>query len=737
MPMDRFFIAPYDKNSGLRNDLKPWLIPDEAFSRLMNAYVFRGRVRKRFGSRWMGPTQLNSRFRMSLVPAGLIVTTPQNIAVGQIFSIGADIFTVTNITPPYPVPLLSTSAVTADLTAANQVTFSAIAGTVYWYPALPVMGLVSFETSSINNEPVIGFDKRYAYQFTAGAWERLANGSSVWTGSDSQFFWGTSYPGANAFDYVLFVTNFDEADPNFMRTLDLATLTWTNYRPQISATGPIFMDTARILVPFKNRLLAFNIWQNEGGVPRHYPFRMRFSQRGSAFPVGTAWRQDIPGKGGGLDCPANEAIITVEFVKDRLIVFLERSTWEIVYNGNQINPFAWQQINTELGAESTFSIVPFDKVALGIGNVGIVACNGSNVERIDNSIPDEVFAIHNDNGGVERVAGIRDYFVEMVYWTFPAVEASSEFPFPRAVLVYNYKTGTWAINRDSITAFGYFQPQTGITWDSTTVTWDDVITWDSGQQQALARLIVAGNQEGFVFIIDPDTTVNASVIQITNISIGAGGVITITAIDHNLIIGDFIYLTGIVGSGDMTDLNNTIQKVISISDRNTFQFVDADIAAGTYAGGGTFALVSEITMKTKEFNFYAGQARNVSVNKVDFQVDATTYGEITLDYLVSTSDESMVLESESMTGTGAIVGTNVLETSPYPSVPLEATASRLVHPIYFQADGEFIQLEFRMSDEQMQRVIEVEPGVFSGPTFEDFQLHSMCFFAQPTSSRMQ
>lgn len=660
MPMDRFFIAPYDKESGLRQDLKPWLIPDQAFSRLINAYVFRGRVRKRFGSQWMGSTQLNSRFRVALVPAVLVVTTPQNVAVGQIFSIGADVFTVTSITPPYPVNLLSTSAVTAQLTAANQVTFSAIAGTVYWYPALPVMGLPSFETGSVNNEPVIGFDTRFAYQFIAGGWERLANeamaGDASWTGSDSQFFWATSYPGANAFDHILFVTNFNELEPNFMRTLTLATLTWASFRPRVSLLNlvpvppvlDIFLDSARILVPFKNRMLAFNTWESESSdgilfTQQHYPFRMRYSAVGSALFV-DAWRQDIPGQGSGLDCPTNEGIVTVEFIKDRLVVFLERSTWEIVYTGNQINPFAWQQINTELGAESTFSIVPFDKVALGIGNVGIVACNGSNVERIDNSIPDEVFAIHNDNGGIERVAGIRDYFVEMVYWTFPAVDASSEFPFPRAVLVYNYKTNTWAINRDSITAFGYFQSQTGVTWDSTTVTWDDSVTWDSGQLQPRARQVIAGNQEGFVFIIDPGTTTNASVIQITNSSIGAGGVVTITAIDHNLLGEEYIYITGVTGTGDTLLLNNTIQKVIAVIDRNNFTFVDARMVAGTYTGGATFALVSEITFKTKEFNFYVNQARNVSVSKVDFQVDATDFGQITVDYLVSTSRESMVIE---------------------------------------------------------------------------------------------
>ena len=66
MAMDRFFIAPFDKDSGLQTNYKPFLIPDEAFAQLTNAYVFRGRVRKRFGSRWMGDSQLLTRFRMSI-----------------------------------------------------------------------------------------------------------------------------------------------------------------------------------------------------------------------------------------------------------------------------------------------------------------------------------------------------------------------------------------------------------------------------------------------------------------------------------------------------------------------------------------------------------------------------------------------------------------------------------------------------------------------------------------------
>ena len=52
MAFDRFFIGPLQ--TGLQQNLRPFLIADDAFDLLQNAYVFRGRVRKRFGSRLMG-----------------------------------------------------------------------------------------------------------------------------------------------------------------------------------------------------------------------------------------------------------------------------------------------------------------------------------------------------------------------------------------------------------------------------------------------------------------------------------------------------------------------------------------------------------------------------------------------------------------------------------------------------------------------------------------------------------
>ena len=86
-----------------------------------------------------------------------------------------------------------------------------------------------------------------------------------------------------------------------------------------------------------------------------------------------------------------------------------------------------------------------------------------NVQRIDEKIPYEIFNVNNANNGVERVAGIRDYYNELVYWSYNSidVDTGSNDKYPNKVLVYNYKENTWAFNDDSITAFGNYQLQQG------------------------------------------------------------------------------------------------------------------------------------------------------------------------------------------------------------------------------------------------------------------------------------
>ena len=182
MAYDRFLIAPLDE--GIVTDVKPWLIPDNAFARLYNAYVYRGRVRKRFGSYSMNPTvgvdvaQQYSRLRIAL-PGGKLVgetdgagnaagTVPGAIfKVGQMFSIGDTFYTVN--TAGAPANMLKTDATTTatynTTTGAYVFAGAPINTQIYFYPAEPVMGITLYEVPPVNAEPTIAFDTQFAYQY--------------------------------------------------------------------------------------------------------------------------------------------------------------------------------------------------------------------------------------------------------------------------------------------------------------------------------------------------------------------------------------------------------------------------------------------------------------------------------------------------------------------------------------------------------------------------------------------
>ena len=50
--MPKLFIGPYE--AGLQKDLEPWMLPNDAFPVLEDAYVWRGRVKKKEAYSFVG-----------------------------------------------------------------------------------------------------------------------------------------------------------------------------------------------------------------------------------------------------------------------------------------------------------------------------------------------------------------------------------------------------------------------------------------------------------------------------------------------------------------------------------------------------------------------------------------------------------------------------------------------------------------------------------------------------------
>lgn len=674
MTLQPITVIGYDNQGGLQKKNKPFLNPDTAFDRLENAYAWRQQVKKREGLRLLGRLErLLSAESLGNTPAG----PPNTITF-------ADIFTTLGITGENPTLEPGTLVITvaapdtatftdqgdgtfavtgAGVAAGSYVNYTtgevvlqftalvggaAITANLGYYPGLPVMGIPSREIAAINDEQTIWFDTKYAYIWNGTSFQEFITGTT-WDGTDSDFFWSTNYRGVNPQDRLFFTTNFVNTVANPMRYTDGTT--WTTFAPAVDAAN--FLFQARILIPYFGRLLALNVWEGATVAGSVNIFnRCRFSQIGS--PVAAdAWRSDQFGKGGFLDAPTNEQIISATFLNNTLIVFFEQTTWQLRYVGEYGLPFIWERIASDLGSESTFSTVLFNANIMAVGNRAIVAADANSVTRIDLDIPDQVFYFQNQNNGVKRVHGIRNYQKELVYWCYAdsTTESSPGDPtiFPNRVLLYNYRNNTWAIFRDNVTAFGTFQSSMDVTWDSQTVYWDDEdVVWDDFDTQSRFPLIVSGNQEGYVHYYQYSGPQGFGIIPITeqpslyisNVTFSSN-LLSLTIPNHNLTTGELILITGLMFADDTTnlpvatDLNDLIYRVTS-TDPNTvvlarwdfetegyytnFSFTP-DLTSNHYIGGGQAALLQNIAVQTKDFNPFQTQGMQAKISYIDFLMD--------------------------------------------------------------------------------------------------------------------
>lgn len=762
MAQDRFFIVPMDQ--GLQLNAKPWLILDQAFAKLENVYPFRGRIRKRWGSEYMGSLgQRSSRARINIGTTAAVtgnfgpaVVGPAGTiyAKGQFFSVGSTLFTVIDDTPG-PQAMLSTGTATAtfdvatgSLTITGNNTNPSTA--IFFYPAKPIMGIGQYYNGTQNTWPSYAFDTQFAYTWNGTAWVRSGTGTSPrWQGDNLDFFTISNWIGTTLGDTAMFVSNFNYTDgipavtdDPIWYTTDGSTWTavtgangwYTEPNGGAVQTGP-FIATAKFIIPYKGRLVLLYPVINDGsaapGVNTALKATAQWSFIGTPFAVNSwyiANQTDSSGniaQGAGFATAATEEeIISYGFIKDRLIVFFSLSVWELAFTGSQQDPFVWQKLNTELGSESKNSSVPFDREILTVGSTGIHACNGSNVQRIDQMIPDTIFDIKDRNDSPLRVCGIRDYSTECVYWAYPsAFQEDETFVYPNRILLYNYRNPGWAMLVDSVTAFGYWQQSNNTTWaDLSGLTWQSWNTpWGSGRDQSSFRQIIAGNQEGYIFVVRPDINRNAGVLQITDIT-NTNGILELTVFDHNLEPDEYILIENTQG---ITGINFTIYKVWRVQDKDTL-FVYAPTAVGTYTGGGTIARVSNIAIDTKQWNPYDKVGRNVYISKIDFGVTNSLTGQVTVDSFPSSSEVSTL--NNAIPGT--LVCSGVLETSPYPIqfAPLEQYQELLWHPLYLQIEGENIQIRMYMNDTQMRN-----PNI----SLADFELQGMILTCQPTSNRLQ
>lgn len=656
MTATSFLIGPI--KDGLRKDVKPYATPEDSFEVMTNAYQWRGRIVRRMGYTLLGNLS-NGTPVMGLATQEEFAINAQNLMAFDTtnsYQYNGTIFVKT--------PFFRGNGTSADAVwsgSDSQFFWTTNYSGAFW-ATNSKSGLHAYRIDNFTNQAGFGLaatvdvtapgnnfvvgDFVYFLHVTGAGFENnLAYGVVSVAGNPT--FTVTSLIDDAAFAFVngnpttgmVLSSTASKTGEDGIRYFGdlsyngLATHTsWANYNPPVDPDNAL--TGALLIFPYRGYLVFLNTTEgNEAGVFNHGN-RARWTQIGTPYysnPVPAtpslqgvdpkAARDDLFGRGGANDAPTNEVIVAAGFIRDILVVYFERSTWRLRFVNNAQNPFVWERVNIELGADCTFSALPFDKGLMAIGNRGIVISDGNDTVRFDEKIPDDIFTIRQNNNGFQRVQSIRTFRTKLNFWTFPNSQIDPDGIYPDSVLVFNYETKNWSFFDDCFTCFGYFYPTStiGTRWIDLPEPWptyDSLSASDSITQKGI-ETVVAGNQQGFVFKLEQTTSRNDPSLNIANI---VGSLVTIN--DHNLQDGYWIRITGVTGTtnADGTSLNNRNYKV-SLTTQNTFNINEFTPIDGGNAVGASY------TYNIAWLPILAGSVQ-INVGAIEFK-DANLNGVLT------------------------------------------------------------------------------------------------------------
>ncbi len=755
-------------STGLVQSRENFLLPDDAYPTLQNAYVWRERILRKQGYQLLGRLQRNETGSLGSTGGGgnfsgniisILGLEPTSSLVPGGFSATIGGVTVTEPSPPNGTLLLNGSPApigsfiiwaTGQIGIVSGVASTVINASVNYYPNLPVMGIRTRELKNSETDQTIFFDQVYAYIFVGSAFQEWIPGTT-WNAHNgdvtaTDFFWSTNYwvsstPIFGTVNRKLFwVTNntgqFGSPDP--IRVTDGTT--WVDFVPptfgQIDATN--FLVQCLSFLPFRGRLVAFNTWEGAAlSGSLNYSNRIRWSTIGNPFipyaagpPATGSWRDDIRGQGGFLDIPTSEDIISVGFVRDNLVIYCERSTWQLRYTGRSIAPFQIERVNSELGGEGPFSAIQFDTSLVGIGDKGVVECDSYKSERIDIKIPDFVFEFSTNNDANFRVHGVRNFIKRLAFWTVPlqaqydARIPSADRVYPNTRLLYNYENDSWALFNDSLTTLGTYQPQSTRTWLNTNLPWIQCnFSW-VGSLPAGIPAIVAGNQQGFVEYLDQQT-VNDVSLYISAITANTTNPTVVTCPYHNMNEGFVIGISGIPIGTPFANLNGGIFSIVlgdnaGLDPTNKFRLFlydpvsqqfntsQLDVPSGSYIGGGLINIRENFSIISKKFNFL-DEGQSIQMGYLDILMDATEPGQpgaislnVYLDY--NDYDASNTLPENEINNGGAFGVPDTFFNSIIPTTASNLNTkggSKFWQRVYCPTRANFLTLQYLFSNAQM------------------------------------
>lgn len=433
--------------TGLDSEVKPWLLPVDAFQSILNGYIHDGVTYKRAGMQEFGEL-VHYETRVVDIVAG-----PGNIAILQLFAPGTLIagtrvqlngatggsfgslngieYTISIIIGPF-VQLFAPDGTTLLMPGGVYTLNSA---TLSIFPELPVMGLRTFVNPG-NERLLLAMDTRRVCLFdaTINAFQPL-DLADVFTGDNTNFFASATYGRTGAFSTpaIFFTNNLDN-----IRYYQSG-LTTTALVPDANPTGAaVTIQTCRFMFSIKTRLLLLDTLENG----TRFGQRMRWCRAGNPADTGSNWDQVVPGNGGFVDAPTSDNIISAKELQGIILVQFTNSYWTIKPTSDPALPFRWDKLNDFRASDSPYGGIGHDRYVITFGKRGIVACDAVEVTRIDDKIKNFVTDEINTTF-FKQVYSERNYAARRSWTLYPS--ASTEATTSDYALVRTEEEGAWSI----------------------------------------------------------------------------------------------------------------------------------------------------------------------------------------------------------------------------------------------------------------------------------------------------
>jgi len=281
--MDKIIVGNFSQ--GLTTNRLPFVIGDDAFPEMYNFYSWRGRVKRKRGTVFLGQMQIQVTVvssptspwqlgQQALTSGAINLVTAFSLPVNSTIVSGTLSLIVNGQTytePSTPDGTLvgsgggsgtinyATGAVTIVGGGSNNLT-----GTFSYYPVQPAMGLRDFSSSASSEQfpLLLGFDTTNSYQlnqtnssvsFYNVNFFKTTGVPFSWSGADYQLFWTTNYPDTNSTSSgSLWATNN-------VPGLNMVSASYTSG----SGTPNIIFNLTYKISAYTNLVVGDKLWFNE------------------------------------------------------------------------------------------------------------------------------------------------------------------------------------------------------------------------------------------------------------------------------------------------------------------------------------------------------------------------------------------------------------------------------------------------------------------------------------------